>query len=56
VTRTEGRGQYDVIVQVEATSRAVARDIREIFVRSANGGMVPLTSLVKVARPSARAN
>ncbi|MDT3669717.1 MAG: efflux RND transporter permease subunit [Aromatoleum sp.] len=40
--------QYDVIVQVEATSRAVARDIREIFVRSANGGMVPLTSLVKV--------
>ncbi len=40
--------QYDVIVQVEATSRTVARDIREIFVRSANGGMVPLTSLVKV--------
>ncbi|WP_332672654.1 efflux RND transporter permease subunit [Aromatoleum sp.] len=40
--------QYDVIVQVEATSRTVARDIREIFVRSADGAMVPLASLVKV--------
>ena len=40
--------QYDVIVQVEATSRAVARDIREIFVRGKNGEMVPLASLVRV--------
>lgn len=40
--------QYDVIVQVEAGSRAVARDIREIFVRGKNGEMVPLANLVKV--------
>lgn len=40
--------QYDVIVQVEADSRAGPRDIRDIFVRSKSGQMVPLTSLVKV--------
>jgi multidrug efflux pump len=40
--------QYDVIVQVEAGSRAGPRDIRDIFVRSKDGQMVPLTSLVKV--------
>ena len=40
--------QYDVIVQVEAPSRAVARDIREIYVRAKNGEMVPLANLVKV--------
>lgn len=40
--------QYDVIVQVEAGSRTVARDIREIFVRGKSGEMVPLANLVKV--------
>jgi multidrug efflux pump len=40
--------QYDVIVQVDAASRTVARDIREIFVRSRGGEMVPLANLVKV--------
>ncbi|NMG43642.1 MMPL family transporter [Aromatoleum toluvorans] len=40
--------QYDVIVQVAAPSRAVARDIRDIYVRAKNGEMVPLANLVKV--------
>ncbi|MCK9984421.1 MAG: multidrug efflux pump [Azoarcus sp.] len=40
--------QYDVIVQVAAPSRAVARDIREIYVRARNGEMVPLANVVKV--------
>lgn len=40
--------QYDVIVQVEAESRAVARDIRDIYVRGQGGEMIPLANLVKV--------
>ncbi|CAI10152.1 Cation/multidrug efflux pump protein [Aromatoleum aromaticum EbN1] len=40
--------QYDVIVQVEAASRAIARDIREIYVRGKSGAMVPLANLVQV--------
>jgi len=40
--------QYDVIVQVEAESRAIARDIREIYVRGKSGEMVPLANLVQV--------
>ncbi|KON80561.1 efflux RND transporter permease subunit [Azoarcus sp. PA01] len=40
--------QYDVIVQVEAASRAIARDIREIYVRGKSGEMVPLANLVQV--------
>ncbi|MCK0508430.1 efflux RND transporter permease subunit [Aromatoleum anaerobium] len=40
--------QYDVIVQVEAASRTIARDIREIYVRGKSGEMVPLANLVQV--------
>ncbi len=40
--------QYDVIVQVEAGSRADPRDIRDIFVRGKSGEMVPLANLVTV--------
>ncbi|MBD5801001.1 Efflux pump membrane transporter BepE [Azoarcus sp. Aa7] len=40
--------QYDVIVQVAAPSRVVARDIRKIYVRARNGEMVPLANLVTV--------
>ncbi|APR03900.1 efflux RND transporter permease subunit [Thauera chlorobenzoica] len=41
--------QYDVIVQVEAGSRADPRDIRDLFVRARDGGMVPLSSVVAVS-------
>ncbi len=41
--------QYDVIVQVEAGSRADPRDIRDLFVRARNGEMVPLSSVVAVS-------
>ncbi len=40
--------QYDVIVRLEAASRADPRDIRDIFVRGKGGEMVPLASLVTV--------
>ena len=41
--------QYDVIVQVDAASRADPRDIRDIYVRARNGEMVPLANVVKVS-------
>ncbi|AVR88012.1 efflux RND transporter permease subunit [Thauera aromatica] len=41
--------QYDVIVQVEAGSRADPHDIRDLFVRARNGEMVPLSSVVAVS-------
>ena len=41
--------QYDVIVQVDAASRADPRDIRDIYVRARSGDMVPLANVVKVS-------
>ncbi|MDY0014208.1 MAG: efflux RND transporter permease subunit, partial [Rhodocyclaceae bacterium] len=49
VTRyKQGAEQYDVIVQVGASDRADPRDIRNIFVRSKSGQMVPLAGLLQV--------
>ena len=49
VTRYEEDGeQYDVIVQVTADGRATPRDIASIFVRAADGSMVPLESVLSV--------
>lgn len=41
--------QYDVVVQMDAGSRADPRDISDIFVRGKSGEMVPLASLVTVS-------
>ena len=41
--------QYDVIVQVDAASRADPRDIRDLYVRARSGDMVPLANVVKVS-------
>ncbi|MBG6078530.1 efflux RND transporter permease subunit [Rubrivivax gelatinosus] len=38
--------QYDVILQTGDTGRATPQDIEKLFVRSAGGAMVPLSSLV----------
>jgi multidrug efflux pump len=49
VTRFKRDGeQYDVVVQVRADERNAPDDISNIFVRSRNGEMIPLTSLIKV--------
>jgi multidrug efflux pump len=40
--------QYDVVVQMDAGSRTDPRDIRDIFVRGKDGGMVPLSNLLTV--------
>src|ERR687892_2583516 len=49
VTRFERDGeQYDVIVQVEDADRATPDDLQRIYMRSANGQMVPLSNLVSV--------
>nr|MBL8454625.1 efflux RND transporter permease subunit [Zoogloeaceae bacterium] len=49
VTRYKQEGeQYDVIVQMDAGSRTGPRDISDIYVRGANGAMVPLASLLRV--------
>lgn len=49
VTRYKQEGeQYDVIVQMDAGSRTGPRDISDIYVRGANGSMVPLASLLRV--------
>ncbi|MCB1956717.1 MAG: efflux RND transporter permease subunit, partial [Rhodocyclaceae bacterium] len=40
--------QYEVIVQVAPSDRRDPRDIRDIFVRSRDGAMLPLASLLKV--------
>ncbi len=46
VTRfKQGGEQYDVIVQVAADDRNSPNDISDIFVRSRNGEMVPLSNL-----------
>ena len=41
--------QYEVIVQVDAASRADPRDIRDLYVRARSGEMVPLANVVKVS-------
>ncbi len=49
VTRFQEDGeQYDVIVRVAADERATPDDIENIYVRSRDGGMVSLSSLVNV--------
>jgi hydrophobic/amphiphilic exporter-1 (mainly G- bacteria), HAE1 family len=40
--------QWQTYVEAEGTSRADIRNINQFYVRSANGGQVPLSSLVKV--------
>ncbi|WP_374662735.1 efflux RND transporter permease subunit [Inhella sp.] len=40
--------QYDVMVQLEASSRTTPEQISQLFVRGRNDTMVPLSSLVKV--------
>ncbi|THF63218.1 efflux RND transporter permease subunit [Pseudothauera rhizosphaerae] len=40
--------QYDVLVQVEQASRTNPADIRDLYVRARDGGMVPLASVVSV--------
>lgn len=47
VTRFKREGkQYDVMVQVKAQDRATPNDLPQIFVRAADGTMVPLSNLV----------
>ena len=49
VTRFKQDGeQYDVIVQVAGADRTGPDDIRDIYVRGKNGGMIPLASLIDV--------
>jgi multidrug efflux pump len=49
VTRFERDGeQYDVIVQVGDANRGTPDDLRQIYVRGANGQMVQLSNLVSV--------
>jgi multidrug efflux pump len=49
VTRFERDGeQYDVMVQVADANRATPDDLRQIYVRGANGQMVQLSNLVSV--------
>nr|WP_259373774.1 efflux RND transporter permease subunit [Rubrivivax gelatinosus] len=40
--------QYDVILQTGTTGRASPQDIEKLFVRSAGGAMLPLSSLVSL--------
>ena len=40
--------QWQTYVEAEGTSRADIKNINQFYVRSANGGQVPLSSLVKV--------
>jgi multidrug efflux pump len=49
VTRFKREGkQYDVVVQLKDVDRANPDDLREIFVRARDGGMVALSNLVTV--------
>ncbi len=49
VTRFKrGSEQYDVIVQVEDEQRATPGDVSNIYVRSGDGQMVPLSNIVDV--------
>lgn len=50
VTRFQDQGeQYDVIVQVKKEDRSDPTDISDIFVRTANGGMVQLSNFLTVS-------
>ncbi|MEZ5629065.1 MAG: efflux RND transporter permease subunit, partial [Rhodocyclaceae bacterium] len=40
--------QYDVIVQLAAADRSIPNDIRDLYVRSSAGEMIPLASLITV--------
>jgi HAE1 family hydrophobic/amphiphilic exporter-1 len=42
--------QWQTYVEAEGTSRADIKNINQFYVRSANGGQVPLSSLVKVSQ------
>ncbi|MGE4371139.1 MAG: efflux RND transporter permease subunit, partial [Burkholderiaceae bacterium] len=49
VTRYQDQGeQYDVIVQVKKEDRADPTDISDIFIRTADGGMVQLSNFLTV--------
>ena len=41
-------GRWQTYVEAEGTSRQSIANISQFYVRSANGGQVPLASLVKV--------
>lgn len=50
VTRFKREGkQYDVVVQVKPQDRSTPNDLSQIFVRAADGAMVPLSNLVAVS-------
>jgi len=46
--KREGR-QYDVIVQLDARDRAAPQDLGVVYVRGADGALIPLSNLVAVA-------
>src|SRR5690606_7284441 len=49
ITRFKQDGeQYDVMVRVAAADRANPADIENIYVRTSDGGMLPLSSLLTV--------
>jgi multidrug efflux pump len=48
-TFTRDNKLYDVMVQLEAEDRATPSDMTGLFVRSENGGMVQMSSLIKSA-------
>ena len=47
-TFVEKGEEYDVIVQAQASDRATPDDLKNLTVRSSNGTLVPMTSLVTV--------
>ncbi len=53
----QGGEEYDVIVQAQASQRASASDLTNIYVRSdASGALVPLANLIEVVETSGAAN
>ncbi|WP_137387801.1 efflux RND transporter permease subunit [Rhodoligotrophos defluvii] len=49
VTRFEREGkQYDVLVQLARSDRSAPQDLENLYVRSAQGAMVPLSNIVEV--------
>ncbi|MGA0004928.1 MAG: efflux RND transporter permease subunit, partial [Burkholderiaceae bacterium] len=50
VTRFKrGNEQYEVVVQLEQQNRNTPQDIQAIYVRGRDGGLVPLSSLLKIS-------
>ncbi|MFZ8912397.1 MAG: efflux RND transporter permease subunit, partial [Burkholderiaceae bacterium] len=50
VTRFKrGNEQYEVVVQLEEQNRNTPQDIQAIYVRGRDGGLVPLSSLLKIS-------